>query len=72
MIIYKVYILFRRPVDVDGINETAIIMSTSGSTGPSKGNIQVYIFANISIIKTFDVFQIIFLSIFHGFFIFGN
>lgn len=26
-----------RPVDVDGVNETAIIMSTSGSTGPSKG-----------------------------------
>lgn len=26
-----------RPVDVDGANETAIIMSTSGSTGPSKG-----------------------------------
>lgn len=30
-------IFFHRPVDVDGANETAIIMSTSGSTGLSKG-----------------------------------
>lgn len=29
---------FYRPADVDGENETAIIMSTSGSTGPSKGS----------------------------------
>lgn len=28
-----------RPVEVDGVNDTAFIMSTSGSTGSSKGKV---------------------------------
>lgn len=37
--IFKPFHLFsyRRPAEVDGNNETAFIMSTSGSTGPAKG-----------------------------------
>lgn len=30
--------MFRSPVEVDGINEIALISSTSGTTGQSKGN----------------------------------
>lgn len=29
--------IYLRPVEVDGENDTAFVMSTSGSTGPSKG-----------------------------------